>query len=251
MAVYAASSSAATLYEESAPRRTVFLDLMPRARRQQPRQGSIVAEIAFVLHAGSAIRQQDAAVLHVSVQLAGGLIGHDRQVRRENQPVFRQIRTAVHDVHIDAGPHEGVVVAFDGALQAVARESGLETQGPEVVVVVDDGDIRDHGRAAQMALQLAELRGRLSGLAVTSERLAVVSEQPVPVLLPADGAGAPAEPDLAVGAVGELLIGDLADLARPGIAAEALPAAGPRRLLHDHEVPLLEAPHDVGGQGAS
>src|SRR4030065_2974739 len=93
-----------------------------------------------------------------------------------------------------------------------------------------------------------ELFGGRGGCAGAGERFAVVPEEAMPVLLAPGGAGAPAKPDNAVGAVGHLLKGNLSDLARVGVAPEARPAAGSGGLLHDPDVLPLETPHG-GGRG--
>jgi len=74
-----------------------------------------------------------------------------------------------------------------------------------------------------------------------------VAEQPVPVLLAPCGAGSPSEPNLAVGAVCELLVTNFSDFARACVSAESSPATRAGGLLHNHKVFLLEAAHQVGG----
>ena len=105
-------------------------------------------------------------------------------------------------------------------------------------------------RAGEQRGEFAVLAGDLGGFAVAAAGLAVVAQQAVPILFAADGAGPPAEPDLAVRAVGELLVADFAELARLRVAAEDAPAERAGGLLHDQEVLLLEAAHHVGRERA-
>ena len=126
----------------------------------------------------------------------------------------------------------------------------LNLEGPNAVVVVDDGDIGLDGGSRQERRQLTIFLGNLCGLAVAAAGLAVVAQQAVPILFASDGAGSPAKPDLSVGTVGELLVANLSQFARLRAAAEDAPAERPGRLLHDQEILLLEAAHHVGRERA-
>ena len=99
-----------------------------------------------------------------------------------------------------------------------------------------------------MIFECAEFLCGLCGFVIASERLSVVPEQAVPILFTSRCAGAPAEPNLPIGAMRELLVRNLANLTRPGIASKRSPAARPGRLFHYHEVLIFEAAHDIGGQ---
>ena len=205
-------------------------------------------EVGLVLDAGARVGEEDSPGLDVGHELLGQRVGQDVQGRGQDQPVPAEVAARPHHVDVDPGPEEGLLVPGDRALEAVALEARLESERPEAVVVVDDGHLRLHRRPGQDLLQRRVLRGHLRRLPVAPARLAVVTQETVPVLLAAGGAGAPPEPDLRVGPVGELLVGDLADLPRAGVAREGAPAQGAGGLLHDPEVLLLEAPHDVGGE---
>ncbi len=206
-----------------------------------------MAEVGLVLDARAAVRQEDAAVGDVALEGVCDGVRHHVQLRRDDEAVLRQVRRRRHHVHVHAGAHERAVVAPHRRVVRVAGEARLDAQRPDAVVVIDHGDPGNDGRAFEFGHQRMELPCGPGRLAVAPERFAIMSEQAVPVLLPARRTGAPPEPELALRPMGELLIGDLADLARPGIPAEGAASAGTCRLFHDPEVLSFEAPHHVGG----
>ena len=106
-----------------------------------------------------------------------------------------------------------------------------------------------HRRAFQSRCQPVQFLCCLGRLLIAPGRDSIVPEEPVPVLFAAGRAGPPAKPDIAFGAVRNLLIGEGAHLARIWIASKFAPPAGPGISLHDPGWFVLEPAHQVAGGG--
>ncbi len=228
----------------------VFLDGDAQGVREQTREGARVHQAGLVLDPGAAIGIEDATIADIIRQPVGDRVGEDVESGGENDFIGGEIVAGADKVDIDTMPEEGLINTVHGGMVGVAGIAGLDAGRPDAVVIVDDGDLGFDGGGFEECRNFAQVGGGLGEFLITAQTFAIVTEDSVPVLLPAGGAGAPAEPEDVIGSVGDLLKGDLTHLAGARVAPVGAPTARTGSLLHDPEILLLEAAHDVGSFGS-
>src|SRR6476620_3911722 len=142
---------------------------------------------------------------------------------RKNHSIRADVVARPHDVDVHPGPEQRVIISGDRSFVRRLRISLLKLQCPDAVVIVNDRDLWLGRSSGQYRRQSSILPRHLSSLVVPPIRFAIVPQQPVPILLPPHRATPPAEPNLAICAVRQLLITNLAKLTGLWITTKRIP----------------------------